>query len=146
MANISIFVGSVYGNAQNVAERAEETLVDMGHDVELFSEPAIDDFKQAQSVLVITSTTGQGDFPPNIEFFVEDLRQQFPLMSGREFAVVALGDSSYGDTFAGAGKSMFELLTELQGKAKTDLKVVDAMETFEPEEEVLPWIRQHFAQ
>ncbi len=145
MANVSIFVGSVYGNAQNVAEQAEEKLVGMGHEVSLFEEPSIDDFKSAETVLVITSTTGQGDYPPNIEFFAHDLKDQFPLMDQRPFAVVALGDSSYGDTFAGAGRNMFELLCELQGKAIADLFVVDAMETFEPEEEVMPWLEQHFA-
>lgn len=145
MANISIFVGSVYGNAQNVAEQTEEKLVEMGHDVQLFSEPTLEDFKQADEVLVITSTTGQGDYPPNIEFFAEDLKQHFPLMNGREFAVVALGDSSYGDTFGAAGRNMYELLSELQGKAKTGLFIVDAMETFEPEEEVLSWVADHYA-
>ena len=145
MANISIFVGSVYGNAQHVAEQCEEKLVSMGHDVSLFSEPEIDDFRGAETVLVITSTTGQGDFPPNIEFFAEDLREQMPLMEQRDFAVVALGDSSYGDTFAGAGKAFFELLTELQGKPLADTFVVDAMETFEPEGEVVPWVEKLFA-
>lgn len=145
MANISIFVGSVYGNAQHVAEQCEEKLVAMGHDVSLFSEPEIDDFRNADTVLVITSTTGQGDFPPNIEFFVEDLKAQMPLMAQRGFAVVALGDSSYGDTFAGAGKGFFELLTELQGKPLADAFIVDAMETFEPEGEVVPWVEKLFA-
>lgn len=145
MANISIFVGSVYGNAQHVAEQCEEKLVSMGHDVSLFAEPELDDFKDSDTVLVITSTTGQGDFPPNIEFFAQDLRDQEPLMDGRAFAVVALGDSSYGDTFAGAGKAFFELLSELKGKAIADLFIVDAMETFEPEGEVVPWVEQQFA-
>lgn len=145
MSNISIFVGSVYGNAQNVAELAEEKLVSMGHEVSLHSEPEIDDFKSADTVLIITSTTGQGDLPPNIEFFAEDLKEQFPLMEQRKFAVVTLGDSSYGDTFGGAGKIMFDLLTELQGSAIADLFIVDAMETFEPEDEVLPWVEKHFA-
>ncbi|MBE1299994.1 MAG: flavodoxin [Alteromonadaceae bacterium] len=145
MANISIFVGSVYGNAQNVAEQVEEKLVEAGHEVTLFEEPAIDDFKSADKVLVITSTTGQGDFPPNIEFFAQDLLEQKPSMEGRQFAVVALGDSSYGDSFAGAGRNMFELLSDLQGQPITDLFIVDAMETFEPEEEVLPWVAVHIA-
>lgn len=145
MANISVFVGSVYGNAQHVAEQCEEKLVSMGHDVTLFSEPELDDFADADSVLVITSTTGQGDFPPNIEFFAQDLRDQMPMMNGRAFAVVALGDSSYGDSFAGAGKAFFELLTELQGRPVADLFIVDAMETFEPETEVVPWVEKQFA-
>lgn len=144
MAQISIFVGSVYGNAQQAAELAQEKLEGLGHSASLFDDPAVSDFTDAQIVLFITSTTGQGDLPPNIEFFVSDLRDQFPLMEGKPFAVVALGDSSYGDTFAGAGKQVFELLTELQGKAVTEVKIVDAMETFEPESEVLPWLEDTF--
>ncbi|BDX07623.1 flavodoxin domain-containing protein [Planctobacterium marinum] len=145
MASVSIFVGSVYGNAQHVAEQCEENLVEIGHDVSLFSEPEIDDFKDAENVLVITSTTGQGDLPPNIEFFAQDLRDQMPLMGGKSFAVVALGDSSYGDTFGGAGHTMYEILTELQGKPMADLFIVDAMETFEPETEVVPWVTKLFS-
>jgi hypothetical protein len=38
---------------------------------------------------------------------------------------------------------MFELLNELQGKAITDLVEIDAMETFEPEADVLSWLEQH---
>ncbi|MCC2606061.1 flavodoxin domain-containing protein [Planctobacterium marinum] len=144
MASVSIFVGSVYGNAQHVAEQCEEKLVEMGHDVTLFGEPEIGDFKDAENVVVITSTTGQGDLPPNIEFFAQDLRDQMPLMTGKSFAVAALGDSSYGDTFGGAGRTMFDILTELQGSPLADLFIVDAMETFEPEAEVVPWVEQLF--
>ena len=46
---------------------------------------------------------------------------------------------------SGAGKAFFELLTELQGKPVADLFIVDAMETFEPEGEVVPWVEQQFA-
>ena len=140
MSDISIFAGSVYGGAQFVAEQAEEMLAEKGVDVSLFSDPEVSDFRDAKAVVVITSTTGQGDIPPNLELFVSDLRDQFPLMEGKPFAVAALGDSSYGDTYCGAGEQIFELLTELQGKPAAELLRIDATETLEPESEVVPWL------
>ena len=69
-----------------------------------------------------------------------DLRDAFPLMEQKPFAVAALGDSSYGDTYCGAGKQVFELLEELQGKAVSPLLEVDAIETLEPEKDVVDWV------
>ena len=140
MLDVGIFVGSVYGNAQHVAEQVKEMVDKKGHASEVYVDPTLEDFKQAKSLVFISSTTGQGDIPPNLEFFVADLRDAFPLMENKPFAVVALGDSSYGDTFCGAGKQIFELLTELQGSPVADLLEVDAIETLEPENEVVPWV------
>ena len=141
MRSISIFAGSVYGNAQHVAEEVQTMLADEGVDAEVFTDPDISNFKDAESVLVITSTTGQGDVPPNLELFFSDLRDQFPLMEGKPFAVAALGDSSYGETYCGAGRQFFELLNELQGAAVGEMLEVDAIETLAPEEEVVPWVK-----
>ena len=140
MKKISIFAGSVYGNAQHVAEQAQEALAAKGYEADVYDDPSVSDFSQAESVVVITSTTGQGDVPPNLEFFHSELRDQFPLMEGKPFAVAALGDSSYGETYCGGGRQFFELLTELQGSAVVDMLEVDAIETLEPENEVIPWV------
>lgn len=139
MSKIGIFVGSVYGNAQHVAEEVNTMLSAKGLSSEVFTDPTLDDFKQASSMIFISSTTGQGDVPPNLEFFVQDLRDQFPLMEQKPFAVVGLGDSSYGETYCGAGRQIFELLNELQGKPITKLLKIDACETLEPEAEVVAW-------
>jgi flavodoxin len=141
MPSVSIFAGSVYGNAQHVAEEVQTMLSDEGVESEIFTDPSVEDFASAESVLVITSTTGQGDIPPNLEFFHAELRDSFPLMNDKPFAVVALGDSSYGDSYCGGGKQFYELLTELQGKAVSEMFEVDAMETLAPEEEVVPWVK-----
>lgn len=140
MSKIGIFVGSVYGNAQHVAEEVSVVLSKHGMFSEVFTDPTLDDFKNASSMLFISSTTGQGDIPPNLEFFIQDLRDQFPLLEQKPFAVVGLGDSSYGETYCGAGRQIFELLTELQGKPITALLEVDACETLEPEVEVVAWL------
>jgi flavodoxin len=141
MSSISIFAGSVYGNAQHVAEEVQTMLEGDGIDCEVFTDPEVSDFTDAQSVLVITSTTGQGDVPPNLELFFSDLRDGFPLMNGKPFAVAGLGDSSYGESYCGGGRQFFELLTELQGKPVAEMFEVDAMETLAPEEEVVPWVK-----
>lgn len=144
MADISIFYGSVYGAAQDLAEKAQQVLTTAGHTAKVVEDPSVEDFKQAQLPLFITSTTGQGDLPPNLEFFFADVRDAFPLLDGKSFAVVALGDSSY-DEYCGAGRQVFELMLELQGKPVADMLEVDAIETLEPEEVVLPWLQQQFA-
>ena len=139
MSKVGIFVGSVYGNAQHVAEEVNTMLSGQGIESEVFTDPTLDDFKKVSSMLFISSTTGQGDIPPNLEFFVQDLRDQFPLMGQKPFAVAGLGDSSYGETYCGAGRQIFELLTELQGKPITELLKIDVCETLEPEVEVVAW-------
>jgi len=146
MSKIGIFVGSVYGNAQQVAEDVDGMLKEQGLGSEVYTDPSLDDFKHVSSVLVISSTTGQGDVPPNLEFFIQDLRDQFPLMDQKPFAVVALGDSSYGETYCGAGRQIFDLLTELQGKPIADLLEMDACETLEPEVEVLAWVKKRLSE
>ncbi len=140
MAQVSIFAGTVYGNAQHVAEQVEEALATQGVDCELFSDPEVSDFVDAEAILVITSTTGQGDVPPNLEMVFSDLKDEFPLMNNKPFAVAGLGDSSYGETFCGGGRQFFDLLSELQGNPVADMLEVDAIETLEPEKDVLEWV------
>lgn len=144
MADISIFYGSVYGNAQQLADDAKQQLVEAGHKAEVFEQPSIADFQQAEQLLFISSTTGQGDIPPNLEGFILELESRFPLLNGKGFAVVGLGDSSYGDTYCGAGRKIFSLMEELRGEALAPLFKVDACETLEPQDEVLPWLKQVF--
>ena len=142
MSKIGIFVGSVYGNAQHVAEDVNAMFIAQGLSSEVFTDPSLSDFKQATSLLFISSTTGQGDIPPNLEFFIEDLREEFLLLQQKPFAVAGLGDSSYGETYCGAGRQIFDLLTELQGKPITELLEIDACETLEPEAEVVAWAKK----
>lgn len=140
MGSLTIIAGTVYGNAQHVAEQVEESLAEQGIDCTLESDPSVTDFSEADALLIITSTTGQGDVPPNLEFVFSDLKDESPILAGKPFAVAALGDSSYGDSFCGAGKQFQALLTELQANAVADMLEIDAMETLEPEKDVLEWV------
>lgn len=140
MSDVGIFVGTVYGNAQHVAEQVKEMFDTKGVNTKIYDDPSLEDFKQARGAIFISSTTGQGDVPPNLEFFIAELREQFPLMEKKPFAVVGLGDSSYGETYCGAGRQIQTLLIELQGQPVADLLKIDASETLEPETEVVPWL------
>lgn len=139
MAAITIFYGSVYGSAQNVAQELEGHLSAKGVQANVVEEPTVDDFASADRILVISSTTGQGDIPPNLEWSMSDLAEQKPDLTNKQFAVAALGDSSYGDSFCGAGKQIYSLLESLGAKPIADLLEVDSIEVFEPEEMVIQW-------
>ncbi|MAD88123.1 MAG: flavodoxin [Pseudoalteromonas sp.] len=139
MASISIFVGSVYGNAQNLAEQVQ-TALSSSHQVSLFESASIDDVKAAEVALFITSTTGSGDLPDNIEPLIMQLRNQSPMLTGKKAGVIALGDSSYGDTYCGAGKQVDALLQELNAEQTSPRLDVDACEYFEPWEVVEAWL------
>lgn len=146
MAKIAVMVGSVYGAAQYVAEEAQQLLSGMGHDIVLFTEAKLDEVLavNADIWLVISSTTGQGDIPDNLLPFYLDVQNRFPLLTGKQFAVIALGDSSY-DTFCGAGEQLRELLLEIQGTELAPMLRIDAGETLEPQTIALPWLEQQFS-
>ena len=143
MAHIDIIVGSVYGNAQNVAEHASEFLSGAGHNVTIHDDPDMAIFDQDTSILVITSTTGMGDIPPNLELFYADVQAASPNLAGKKTAVVALGDSSYCESYCGGGKQFAQLFETLHSTAIAPMLEVDAMETFDPEKDVLAWLETH---
>lgn len=143
MAEVGIFVGTVYGNALLVAEEAEPLLVAAGHQVKIFEDPRLDDWKryEEQVTLVITSTTGQGDLPDSIAPLFHAIKDKLGYQPTLRYGVIALGDSSY-DDFCGAGKKFAELLQEQRAVRVGDILMVDASENPEPEEITSPWVEQ----
>lgn len=141
MAGISIFVGTVYGSALSTARAVAEALRGAGHQVALYDRDL--DLSQLtgddRAILICTSTTGSGDIPPNLLPLYLQLRDRFPLLNGRPFGVITLGDSSYFDTYGAAGQQMEELLLELGGHPLKERLLIDALETTTPEEDALPW-------
>ncbi|MEH8020101.1 MULTISPECIES: flavodoxin [Rheinheimera] len=146
MAKIALMVGTVYGAAEYVAEQALPLLASFDHEVSFYNDAKLDNVLafDADIWLVITSTTGDGDIPDNLFPFYLELQNRFPLLTGKRFAVVALGDSSY-DTFCGAGEQFRSLLLELQGTELAPMLRIDAGETLEPETLALPWLEQCFS-
>lgn len=143
MTAIRILVGSVYGGALLTARDIKKTFDAEGHSVTVLENPTLEDITaNNDALLVCTSTTGQGEVPSNLLPFYAALRDQLPQQPGRPFGVIVLGDSSYGDTFCGAGDLMEEALLETSARKVGDTLRVDALETTEPEAEALPWVRE----
>ena len=141
MAKIGIFVGTVYGNALLVAEEAEPVLQAQVLEVKVVVDPSLEqcqDFQQ-DVVLIITSTTGQGDFPDSIAGLYHAVKDQLGYQPDLRYGVIALGDSSY-DNFCGAGKTFDALLQEQSAKRVGELLTVDATEDPEPESVTTPWV------
>lgn len=146
MASIQILVGSVYGGAVMTARAIQQALEPEGHRIEVHENPTLDILVASQDpILVCTSTTGHGEIPPNLLPFYLALREQLPQQPGRPFGVIVLGDSSYGDTFCGAGELMEEAFYEISARKVGDTLRIDALETTEPELEAVPWVRQWLA-
>ncbi|KPQ02825.1 flavodoxin [Marinobacter sp. HL-58] len=143
MASIRILVGSVYGGALLTARSLKKQLEQDGHQITVLENPELEDITgNTDPILVCTSTTGQGEVPPNLLPFYLRLREELPQQPGRPFGVIVLGDSSYGETFCGAGELMEEALYETSARKVGDTLRIDALETTEPELEAEPWVRQ----
>ncbi|KKZ16028.1 MULTISPECIES: flavodoxin [Serratia] len=143
MAQVGIFVGTVYGNSLLVAEEAQNILSEQGHEVKLFEEGTLEawQFYRQHYALVITSTTGQGDLPDSIAPLFHAIRDQVGYQPELRYGLIALGDSSY-DHFCGAGRTFDALLQEQGATRVGEVLEIDAMEQPEPEVVACPWVEQ----
>ena len=138
---VAILSGSVYGAAEDVARVAQQVLQDGGF--EAWHKPGVtlDELLAfaPEALLVVTSTTGMGELPGNIQNLYYALRDRFPAWSGLPGAVIALGDSSY-DVFCGGGEQMRELFGELGVREVLPMLRLDASESVTPEADAEPWL------
>jgi flavodoxin len=143
MASIRILVGSVYGGALMTVRELKETLESEGHTLIISEQPELSDITDNDDpVLICTSTTGQGEVPPNLLPFYLDLRETLPQQPGRPFGVIVLGDSSYGETFCGAGDLLEEVFLETGARKTGATLKIDALESTTPEQDALLWVRE----
>ncbi|AWF41046.1 flavodoxin [Proteus mirabilis] len=139
MAKIGIFVGTVYGNALAVAEEAQRILLEHKHQANIYEEGTLADWQKYSTVLVISSTTGQGDLPDTIAPLFYELRDNVGYQPNFHYGLIALGDSSY-DNFCGAGMQFEALLQEHQAKRIGEILKIDSMDIAEPEVFAINWL------
>lgn len=139
---VAIVSGSVYGNAEEVARHAQGILREAGFDVWHNPRANLQELLAfaPQAFLAVTSTTGMGELPENIQGLYFEIREQLPAQwRGLPGAVIALGDSSY-DTFCGAGELLRELFMELGLREVQQMLRLDASESVTPQTDAEPWI------
>lgn len=140
MADVTLIYGSVYGGAESLAQTLKSQIKVRGHTAEILAECHIAQLQSANTILVVTSTTGKGELPDNLMPLYSQLKAQLPSLATQRFAVIALGDSGYGDTFCGAGRKVDALLLELKAIKICPMLTIDACKEFDPEPAALNWL------
>ena len=142
MAKIKILVGTVYGGARDVADGIKPVLEQKGYQVDISEDPELTDLTDTDNtaILISCSTTGAGDFPPGFDKFYDSIQHVGQTLSHLKYGVIALGDSSYDETFCDAGKKIDMTLEEF-GATRVGRRLdIDCAEYFEATEPALPWI------
>ncbi len=141
MAKIQILVGTVMGTAQGVAEFLQKELCN-DHDVEVNLEPTIADLTRDENEFLVfcTSNTGSGDLPDNILPLYVGLKNEFPRIAYRQYALINLGDSSY-PTFGQAGHDLDAALQDIGAAPVADTLTIDATAERYPQKVALDWLR-----
>jgi MioC protein len=142
---VAIVSGSVYGSAEEVARHAQQIIKDAGHEVLFNPRASLADLQAfaPEAFLAVTSTTGLGELPDNLQPLYSQIRDILPAAwRGLPGGVIALGDASYGDTFCGGGEQIRELFMELGIREVLEMLRLDASETVTPESDAEPWLAE----
>jgi len=127
MSKIQIFVGSVYGGAEQVAEIAKDLLTGLGHEVTLNTYARAEDLARDphEIILLCHSNTGSGELPDNIQPLYLHLTRDYPRIAGRRYGVINLADSCY-TTFNEAGVMLDAVFNDLGAIRIGEPLVLDA--------------------
>ncbi|WP_010486410.1 flavodoxin [Pseudomonas sp. S9] len=144
---VAIFSGSVYGTAEEVARHVQGLLKAAGFETFYDPRASLSDVQAfaPEAFLAVTSTTGMGELPDNLQPLYYAIRDHLPAWSGLPGGVIALGDSSYGDTFCGGGELVRELYAELGIREVQDMLRLDSSESVTPETDAEPWVARSIA-
>lgn len=124
---LTIMYGSQTGNGQELAERYAAEMQSAGVSVALTNmlDYNVRQLKDEHNLLIVVSTHGDGDPPDDAVDFIEQLHgKKAPKLEHLEYAVLALGDSSYPD-FCVTGQRIDTRLAELGGQRFSDCALAD---------------------
>jgi len=140
--SLTILVGTMTGTAEMVAQEVQTVLEAAGHAVTIRMMDDLDAgvFQLGTTFLVCTSTYGQGDVPDNAQEFFASLERERPGLSAVRYGLIALGDTTYKDTFCEGGIRFDNLLTELGAHRVGEILKHDASSGTLPEEVAAQWI------
>ncbi|MCG9584670.1 FMN-binding protein MioC [Vibrio tubiashii] len=139
---IHIITGSTLGGAEYVGDHLSDLLIEKGFETTIHNQPDLALVDNKGTWLIITSTHGAGEYPDNIQPFIQALQDTPPKMSEVKYATIAIGDSSY-DTFCAAGQHAHDLLADIGATALTECFTIDVLSHDVPEDAAESWLNDH---
>lgn len=142
MSDIAMIIGSTLGGAEYVGDHLIELFEQNDQRLRLIEPSNIEVLSSIKTLIFITSTHGAGDYPDNIAAFMAELEQKQPSLNHLNYALIALGDSSY-DTYCLAGRKADDLFRNLKANSLCPRLEIDALNDQLPELTAETWFTQH---
>ena len=145
---LKILVGTMTSTAEYVAQAIQMDCVDLVSDIEIGMMDGLDitvfdaDKSKDAIYLICTSTYGTGDVPDNARALYESMSAAPQFLGHIRYGVIALGDSTYMQTFCFGGKKFAERLLDLGAQRIGEVWCHDASSGTIPETEGVEWCRQ----
>lgn len=140
-SSIEILVGTTAGNTEFLAAEIEQKLISLGYKTQFHDYPKWGDVDFNTTILLCIATHGAGEYAESIAEFMEQLEKTRPDLSHLNYALIAVGDSSY-DTYCSAGIHANKLMQTLGAKELIPMLSIDMMTQIEPEKIALEWLQQ----
>lgn len=139
---IHIITGSTLGGAEYVGDHLSELLESKGLETTIHNQPELKNISLESTWLIITSTHGAGDYPENIQPFIQELQATPPKISQLKYVVIGIGDSSY-DTFCHAGIHAHQLLEDIGATPLSECITIDIQKYPVPEDAAEEWLEKN---
>lgn len=142
---VCILYGSQTGNAESITKILHDEIINktsVSCTYETLNNASNISFDNIKYLIVICSTTGNGDMPDNATSWWRQFKQRTTnkhTFEGINFLVLALGNSNY-TKFCYCGKTIDKRLAELSGNRIMELTCLD--DATDMEESVEIWINK----
>jgi MioC protein len=133
MAKLKILVGTMTSTADYVAQAIQMDCADLIDEIDVVL------------YLICSSTYGSGDVPDNARALYDSLDTAPKFLGHVRYGVIALGDSTYMQTFCFGGKKFDERLQGLGAQRIGEVWCHDASSGTMPETEGAAWCREWLA-
>ncbi len=148
MTKLKILVGTMTSTADYVAQAIQMDCADLADEIEVVQMDDLDisAFDDPEPLyLICSSTYGTGDVPDNAAALYDSLETNPKFLGHVRYGVIALGDSTYLQTFCFGGKKFDARLEGLGAKRVGDVWCHDASAGTMPETEGAAWCREWLA-
>lgn len=122
-----------------MANHIHKNLVEKGWAAEIIEQPLLKQINNNTPLLIITSTTGNGELPARLQPLHDALQHPSANTIELRYALLALGDSTY-PNFCGGGRMLAKALDRSGATAMASSLELDACFCINPEDQALPWV------